>query len=136
VARLVGALRTVHAAFRAGQRRLAEGLLKLVKGKVKKRGGSSKGADVFLDRWCTRVMRSRLEPMKKVARMQRRHRELILNWFRARGQLSAGAVEGLNGTVRVITKRACGFRTYRAVEVALYHHLGRLPEPDFTHRFC
>ena len=93
-------------------------------------------AGVFLDRWCTRVMRSRLEPMKKVARMLRSHRELILNWFRARGQLSAGAVEGLNGKVRVITKRAYGFRTYRAVEVALYHNLGRLPEPDFTHRFC
>jgi transposase len=93
-------------------------------------------AGVFLDRWCTRVMRSRLEPMKKVARMLRSHRELILNWFRARGQLSAGAVEGLNGKVRVITKRAYGFRTYRAVEVALYHSLGRLPEPDFTHRFC
>jgi len=28
------------------------------------------------------------------------------------------------------------FRTYRAVEVAPYHNLGRLPEPDFTHRFC
>ena len=50
------------------------------------------------------------------------HRELILHWFRARGQLSAGAVEGLDGKVRVITKRAYGFRTYRAVEVevALY----------------
>ena len=35
-------------------------------------------AGVFLDRWCTRVMRSRIEPMKKVARMLRRHRELIL----------------------------------------------------------
>lgn len=93
-------------------------------------------AGVFLDRWCTRVMRSRLEAMKKVASMLRTHRELILNWFRARGQLSAGAVEGLNGKVRVITKRAYGFRTYRAVEVALYHSLGRLPEPDFTHRFC
>lgn len=93
-------------------------------------------AGVFLDRWCTRVMRSRLEPMKKVARMLRTHRALILNWFRARGQLSAGAVEGLNGKARVITKRAYGFRTYRAVEVALYHGLGCLPEPDFTHRFC
>ena len=93
-------------------------------------------AGVFLDRWCTRVMRSRLEPMKKVARMLRTHRQLILNWFRARGQLSAGAVEGLNCKARVITKRAYGFRTYRAVEVALYHGLGRLPVPDFTHRFC
>jgi hypothetical protein len=31
-----------------------------------------------LDRWCTRVMRSRLEPMRKVARMLRAHRTLIL----------------------------------------------------------
>ena len=74
--------------------------------------------------------------MKKVARMLRSHRELILNWFRARGQLSAGAVEGLNGKARLSTKRAYGFRTYRAVEVALYHSLGRLPETEFTHRFC
>ena len=35
----------------------------------------------FLDRWCTRTMRSRLEPMKDVARMVRSHRDLILNWF-------------------------------------------------------
>jgi hypothetical protein len=72
--------------------------------------------------------------MKKVARMLRSHRDLILIWFRTRGQLSAGAVEGLNGKVRVITKRACGFRTYRAVEVALYQTLGHLPVPDVTHR--
>ena len=31
----------------------------------------------FLDRWCTRTMRSRLDPMKQVARMVRSHRELI-----------------------------------------------------------
>ena len=36
----------------------------------------------FLDRWCTRAMRSRLEPIKEVARMVRSHRDLILNWFR------------------------------------------------------
>lgn len=93
-------------------------------------------AGVFLDRWCTRVMRSRLEPMKRVARMLRKHRPLILNWFRARRQLSAAAVEGLNGKARVITKRAYGFRTYRGIEIALYHGLGQLPEPKFTHRFC
>lgn len=41
-------------------------------------------------------MRSRLEPMMKVARMLRAHEELILNWFRAKGEISSGAVEGLN----------------------------------------
>ena len=93
-------------------------------------------AGQFLDRWCTRTMRSRLEPMKDVARMVRSHRDLILNWFRARGQFSSGVVEGFNGKARVITKRAYGFRTSGALEVALYHALGDLPEPEFTHRFC
>ncbi|WP_294106478.1 transposase [Thiolapillus sp.] len=42
-------------------------------------------AGQFLDRWCTKTMRSKIEPMKKVARMLRGHRPLLLNWFRARG---------------------------------------------------
>ena len=50
----------------------------------------------FLDQWCTRTMRSKLEPMKKVAKMLRKHRPLLLNWFRAKGQLSSGVVEGFN----------------------------------------
>jgi transposase len=36
-------------------------------------------AGAFLDYWCYRAMRSRLEPMKKVARMLRTHEELLLN---------------------------------------------------------
>ena len=51
-------------------------------------------AGKFLDRWCTRTMRSQLKPMKTVALMLRRHRELILNWFRAKGLVSTGAVRG------------------------------------------
>src|ERR1700730_17263846 len=37
----------------------------------------------FLDEWCPQVMRSRIEPMKKIAHSLRQHRELILNYFRA-----------------------------------------------------
>ena len=74
--------------------------------------------------------------MKKVARMMRSHRELILNWFRARGALSNGIVEGFNGKARVTTKKAFGYRTCEALEIALYHPLGDLPEPKLTHRFC
>ena len=55
---------------------------------------------------------------------------------RARGQFSSGVVEGFNGKARVITKRAYGFRTSGALEVALYHTLADLPEPELTHRFC
>jgi Transposase len=58
-----------------------------------------------------------------------------LNW-RHKGEISAGAVEGLNNEIRVVTRRSYGFRTYEAMELALYHTLGRLPEPESAHRFC
>src|ERR1035437_9482672 len=93
-------------------------------------------AEAFLDYWCYRAMRSRLDPMKKVARMLRAHEALLLNWFRAKGEISAGAVEGLNNKIRVVTRRSYGFRTYNAMEMALYHTLGRLPEPESAHKFC
>lgn len=92
-------------------------------------------AGKFLDQWCTRTMRSQLEPMKKVAGTLRNHRELILNWFRAKGALSSGVVEGFNNKVKLTTRKSYGFRTYEAAETALYHSLGDLPEPEFTHRF-
>ena len=93
-------------------------------------------AGAFLDYWCSLAMRSRIEPMKRVARMLRTHEELLLNWFKAKGEISGGAVEGLNNKIRVVTRRSYGFRTFDAMEIALYHTLGRLPEPELTHRFC
>jgi transposase len=93
-------------------------------------------AQAFLDYWTERALRSRLQPMRKVARMLRGHEELLLNWFRAKGEISNGAVEGLNNKIRVVTRRSYGFRTYDAMEIALYHTLGRLPEPESAHKFC
>jgi transposase len=93
-------------------------------------------AGQFLDDWCTRAMRSKLEPIKKVVGMLRSHRDLLLNWFKAKGAISSGAVEGMNNNAKVVMRKAYGFRTFRAVEVALYHTLGELPEPNFTHEFC
>lgn len=90
----------------------------------------------FLDRWCTRTMRSKIEPMKKVARMLRSHRALLLNWFRAKGQLSSGVVEGFNTKAKLTSRKSFGFRTYHGAEIALYHTLGALPEPEWSHRFC
>jgi len=90
----------------------------------------------FLEAWCAQALRSRLEPIKKVARSLREHRELILNWFRAKKLYNSGIVEGLNLNVKLRFRKAYGFRTFRAIEVALYHQLGCLPEPKLTHRFC
>jgi transposase len=96
-------------------------------------------AGAFLDYWTEQAMRSRLEPMRKVARMLRAREELLLNWFRAKGKISADTVEGLNNKIRVVTRRSYGFRTYEAMGIALYqlyHTLGRLPEPESAHSFC
>jgi transposase len=93
-------------------------------------------ADKFIESWIAEAMRSRLEPMKKVASSLQRHRHLILNWFRAGGTISAGVVEGFNGKAKLTTRKAFGFRTPQGIEIALFHVLGRLPEPTFTHRFC
>jgi transposase len=92
-------------------------------------------AGKFLDQWCTDAMRSRIEPMKKFARTLREHRELLLNYFRARKQFSSGIVEGLNNKAKVTMRKAYGFRTFRITEIALYHALGKLPEPKLTHSF-
>ncbi len=99
-------------------------------------------AGKFLDEWCRRTMRSRLEPMQKVAASLRRHRSLILNWFRARGTISAGTVEGLNNKAKLTTRKAFGFRTFEAVKHALYHTLGAPPSTEIhprillRRRFC
>ena len=91
----------------------------------------------FLDAWCKRAMRSRIEPVKKFARTVRRHRELLLNYFRAKKQFSSGVIEGLNrnNKAKVTLRKAYGYRTFRIAELSLYHVLGRPPEPKLAHRF-
>jgi transposase len=92
-------------------------------------------AGMFLDFWCSQTMRSRIEPMKKIARTLRTHRALLLNYFKARKEFSSGVVEGLNNKAKVTMRRSYGFRTFRILELALYHSLGKLPEPQLTHEF-
>lgn len=92
-------------------------------------------AGKFLDAWCTKVARSRLTPLKKIARSLQSHRRLLLNYFQGVKRYSSGVVEGLNAKVKLTLKRSYGFRTENAREVALYHALGKLPEPAFTHSF-
>lgn len=90
----------------------------------------------FLDEWCQRTMRSRITPMKKVAKMLRNHRALLLNWFRVKARIALGAVEGFNNKAKLTTKKAYGFRSYEVINIALYHTLGDLPAPMVTHKFC
>lgn len=93
-------------------------------------------AGKFLDKWCTRAMRSKIEPMKQKAKMLRLHKPLILNWFKAKGELSSGVVEGLNLKAKLTARKSYGFRNPEMQKIALYHSLGNLPTPEWTHKFC
>lgn len=96
---------------------------------------SSACASKFMDEWIKRTMLSRIEPMKKVAKMLKRHKPLIMNWFKVQGKLSSGVVEALNNNAKVTMRKSYGFRQYDTLKYALYHKLGRLPLPERTHNF-
>ncbi len=93
-------------------------------------------AEWFLNKWCTRAMRSRLEPIKTFVRSLRNHQPLIMNWFKAKKEYSSGVVEGMNRKINLVTRKAFGFRSFKVLKIALFHTMGDLPEPEFTHRFC
>lgn len=88
-------------------------------------------AGKFLDAWCRKVMRSRIEPIKKFARMLRNHRDLILNWFDAKA-LSTGIVEGFNSIAKLTMKRRSAFaltapsKSRSTIDLARYIDVSRL----------
>ena len=92
-------------------------------------------AGKFFDGWCQRVRRSRLKPLKTVATSLTEHREVLLNYFRAKKAISGGVIERLNNKVKVTFRKSYGFRTDKAREIALFHVLGKLPEPPLIHGF-
>lgn len=92
-------------------------------------------AKKFLSRWTFVAMRSQIEPVKGVAKMLRRHEGLILNWFKTKKRLSNGIVEGFNNKAKLTMRKSYGFKLFETAELALYHVLGDLPEPELTHKF-
>lgn len=76
------------------------------------------------DRWFSWAMRSRLEPIKKVARMIRKHLWGILNAMK-HGRTNALA-ESINARIQRIKRQACGFRNRDRFRIAIYFHLGQL----------
>lgn len=93
-------------------------------------------AGKFLDRWCDMAIRSGIAPMQAKARMLQSPRDLILNYFRAKKEYSSGVVEGLNTKVKLVIRKAFGYRMFETIRIALFHALGCLPEPQCAHRFA
>jgi transposase len=87
----------------------------------------------YLTKWFWWATHSRLEPLRDFAWMLRKHQHGIINYFKCR--ITNGVTEGMNNKVKTIVKRCYGFRTIPTLQLALYHCLGKLPEPKNLHKF-
>ena len=78
--------------------------------------------ELFLDRWYSWAIRSRLEPMKNAARTVMKHRDGILRWFESR--IANGLIEGINSLVQ--SAKARGYRSPRHCKAIIYLIAGKL----------
>jgi transposase len=76
------------------------------------------------ERWLSWAMRSRLEPVKKVAKTIKAHLWGILNAVVLK--VSNGPAEGLNSRIKMLKVRSRGFRNKERFANAIYFHLGGL----------
>jgi transposase len=80
--------------------------------------------ELFFDKWIGWARRSRLEPMKAVARTMQKHREGILAWFESR--ISNGLIEGINSVVQAAKTKAHGYRNSETLKAVTYLVAGKL----------
>lgn len=78
----------------------------------------------MLWQWCTNVMRSKVEPMKVVARMIRNHLEGIVAWARTR--MTNGFLEALNGLFQAAKRKARGYRRLATIRTVIFLIAGKL----------
>jgi len=78
----------------------------------------------FFDHWYNWVIRSRLEPMKKVARMLINRRDKILSWFRHR--ITNSNAEAFNSRIQAMTSNASGFKAFRNYHTRILFFCGKL----------
>lgn len=78
----------------------------------------------FFKAWSNNAMRSRLEPVKKVVKMLRRHEDVLLNY----GQhgISNACAEGFNSAIQLIKANARGFRNFTNYRARILFHFGKL----------
>ena len=81
----------------------------------------------MLKQWCTNVMRSRVEPMKEVAKMIRKHFDGIVAWAQTRQ--TNGYIEALNGLFQAAKRKARGYTRFATMRTVLFLIAGKL---DFT----
>jgi transposase len=80
-----------------------------------------------LQQWCTNVMRSKVEKMKRVAKMIRNHMDGIVNW--ARSRQTNGYIEALNGLFQAAKRKARGYTRFGTMRTVIFLIGGKL---DFS----
>jgi transposase len=78
----------------------------------------------MLGHWCTCVMRSKVEPMKEVAALVRRHMEGIVAWAQTRQ--TNGFLEAINGLFQAAKRRARGFTRLSTIKTVIFLIAGKL----------
>lgn len=71
---------------------------------------------------CQRTMKTKLEPMKKVAKILELKQQLVFNWFDTDPRLSSGTVEAMNNKAKLTMRKVYRFRTENHLKYALYHN--------------
>lgn len=84
----------------------------------------------MLWQWCTNVMRSKVEPMKEVAKMIRSHFEGIVAWAQTRQ--TNGFLEALNGLFQAAKRRARGYTSIQTMRTVIFLIAGKLDFQRFN----
>ncbi len=79
---------------------------------------------VMLHQWCANVNRSKVEPMKAVARMIRKHIHGIAAWAKTRR--SDGSIKALNGLFQSAKRLARGYRCFKTIHTVFFLIAGKL----------
>lgn len=77
-----------------------------------------------LKHWCGCVVRSKVEPMKEVAALVRRHLEGIVAWAQTRQ--TNGFLEAINGLFQAAKRRARGFTRLSTIKTVVFLIAGKL----------
>lgn len=81
-------------------------------------------AQAYFQQWYSRAIRSRLEPVKQVARRFKSHQGNLLTYF-DKG-LSNGPMEGLNNQLEGLIRKAYGYRNKERFKADVFFHFGGL----------
>ena len=84
----------------------------------------------MLRQWCTNVMRSKVEPMKDVARLIRRHFDGIVAWTQTRQ--TNGFIEAINGLFQAAKRKARGYTRFTTMRTVLFLVAGKLDFSGFN----